>query len=428
MKKIFFIALVATIWGCVDQPEVSLVKPELVIISDNETGNPMLFAIEENYRNLGAHQQISLNPTDTIIFPLVNPYEYLYISHKESYGDTLMVAAGDTLRVRTKKDGSFLFNYSGPGREAIAGFQTELQRFGQDQDMREIQMQLDSVRDIFYLPGSVMPAIEMFNDFQKFSSGKGYLMNKEAFEQDTASIHIWIGLHGQRYSNTASFLRGLGDEYDQALLDREQQRARYDYYRQLMIIQRNARKDTIRSLMDSELFFHADLLNDPHARGYLVGYLIQHLTKQRRVGSRSQEYVDYREAFDSIPGHFTDSLAKFARYLSLESMASFEESYIEMANRYEQFKETYRDTRLNKVLEDRFLLDIATYRNVTDDVKLVDQKHGLASLSDLMKGYTGQVVYLDLWASWCAPCREGLPHSRELARDFRDKPLKIIYL
>ncbi len=195
-----------------------------------------------------------------------------------------------------------------------------------------------------------------------------------------------------------------------------------------MIIQRNAKKDTIRSLVDSELFFHADLLNDPHARGYLGSYLVQHLAKQRSIGSRSQEYVDYREAFDRIPDHFTDSLAKFARYISLEMMASFEESYLEMASRYEQFKETYQDARLNKVLEDRFLLDVATYRNVTDDVRLVDQKHELASLSDLMQQYQGQVVYLDLWASWCAPCREGLPHSRELARDYRDKPLKIIYL
>lgn len=194
-----------------------------------------------------------------------------------------------------------------------------------------------------------------------------------------------------------------------------------------MIIQRNAQKDTIQSLMDSELFFHPDLLHDSHARGYMNGYLIQHLTQRRTDGSRAQQYVNYRMAFDSIPQHFGDSLAKFARYLSLENMASFEESHIEMANRYAQFKEMYRDTRLEQVLENRFLMDIAKYRNVTDDVSLVDHRHELTSFSELIQRYTGQVLYIDLWASWCAPCREGLPHSRELACDYRDNPLKIIY-
>lgn len=115
-------------------------------------------------------------------------------------------------------------------------------------------------------------------------------------------------------------------------------------------------------------------------------------------------------------------------YLILENMASFEESHIEVANRYAQFKQMYVHTRLEQVLENRFLMDIAKYRNVTDDVSLVDHRHELTSFSELIQRYTGQVLYIDLWASWCAPCREGLPHSKELARDYRDKPLKIIYL
>lgn len=56
MKRLSIIALITTIWSCTDQPKVSPVKPELVIISDNETGNPMLFAIEESYNSIGAHQ------------------------------------------------------------------------------------------------------------------------------------------------------------------------------------------------------------------------------------------------------------------------------------------------------------------------------------------------------------------------------------
>jgi peroxiredoxin len=40
--------------------------------------------------------------------------------------------------------------------------------------------------------------------------------------------------------------------------------------------------------------------------------------------------------------------------------------------------------------------------------------------------HRGQVVYLDFWASWCAPCRESFPFMGELDREFRDKGLAIV--
>lgn len=44
------------------------------------------------------------------------------------------------------------------------------------------------------------------------------------------------------------------------------------------------------------------------------------------------------------------------------------------------------------------------------------------SLDDLQ----GKVVLLDFWATWCAPCREALPHVREIARKFQGQPLVIL--
>jgi thiol-disulfide isomerase/thioredoxin len=38
----------------------------------------------------------------------------------------------------------------------------------------------------------------------------------------------------------------------------------------------------------------------------------------------------------------------------------------------------------------------------------------------------GKVVLLDFWATWCGPCREALPHVRELAKKFQGQPLVIL--
>jgi thiol-disulfide isomerase/thioredoxin/Tfp pilus assembly protein PilF len=44
------------------------------------------------------------------------------------------------------------------------------------------------------------------------------------------------------------------------------------------------------------------------------------------------------------------------------------------------------------------------------------------SLDDLQ----GKVVLIDFWATWCGPCREALPHVRDIARKFQGQPLIVL--
>jgi len=44
------------------------------------------------------------------------------------------------------------------------------------------------------------------------------------------------------------------------------------------------------------------------------------------------------------------------------------------------------------------------------------------SMDDLQ----GKIVLIDFWATWCVPCREALPHIREVARKFQGEPLVIL--
>jgi thiol-disulfide isomerase/thioredoxin len=48
------------------------------------------------------------------------------------------------------------------------------------------------------------------------------------------------------------------------------------------------------------------------------------------------------------------------------------------------------------------------------------------SLDDLLHRYSGKIVYLDLWASWCGPCRHETPYYEALRAKFAKDPVVFL--
>ena len=70
------------------------------------------------------------------------------------------------------------------------------------------------------------------------------------------------------------------------------------------------------------------------------------------------------------------------------------------------------------------------YGNINDvwDIIYSNNKKDSFLLEDILSKKNDKVMYLDFWASWCAPCLAAMPASEKLRKDYQDKGIKFIYL
>jgi thiol-disulfide isomerase/thioredoxin len=52
----------------------------------------------------------------------------------------------------------------------------------------------------------------------------------------------------------------------------------------------------------------------------------------------------------------------------------------------------------------------------------------ISGLSKKVEDYKGKVLVLDIWATWCGPCRQEIPHLIEIANNYRGQGVEVLGL
>ena len=87
------------------------------------------------------------------------------------------------------------------------------------------------------------------------------------------------------------------------------------------------------------------------------------------------------------------------------------------------FTERVRNSLLGKNAREEILSRKATQGGIpAPEFTLKDKEGNSVSLASLR----GQYLLLDFWASWCVPCRESMPHLKEVYAAYHDKGLEIL--
>ena len=73
----------------------------------------------------------------------------------------------------------------------------------------------------------------------------------------------------------------------------------------------------------------------------------------------------------------------------------------------------YQDT----VLFNDFVKKYRVKFEIDDDVQLVNNSGKTGTLNEFISAHQGKVIYVDYWASWCAPCIAEMPSAKKLQKE-----------
>lgn len=163
------------------------------------------------------------------------------------------------------------------------------------------------------------------------------------------------------------------------------------------------------------------LMDYPYGRMILSAYpIFSILINKATDDGEKKSILAPSKMFNLIIDNTTDVIVQGEAALLLAQTLKSYEGYLSFEENYGKYITTeYQKQRLSEIM----LKVTANDKGQTAvDFKFPDRSGKEISLSD----FKGKVVYIDIWATWCGPCKEQIPYLKTLEKEYHGKDVVFL--
>lgn len=394
----------------------------VIIIQNDTQGDTISIFRDLNFSNFLEDKHLYTNKKrDTLSIPLKQA-EAFFVATNKVERNSILVNVGDTIFIQNDLNGmSWHANYD---QKTMQEYKEQLQTSSKD---------IDSLTNLFYHIDYKSP-FRLYSKFEKLEPIYPLVVNRERFKNNSTDLLYLVDLKLDRlsliekkYDSLASVFPSNASYY-KLLKDQAMQ----ETYFELNRFYRYSENTEIKKIISSDRFIDSKLENNSKNYAIMNTFINNVVLDNKKLKENHKLTAEYTKAFDSV-SNYTDNkeLLALFKILSINETGVQGGSKKEIKEMLGKFRLLYEDNKYDTYLskiEHEYSLKYTLDLNRTDDVSLLDFGNTSYSLKDILNKNKGKLVYIDFWASWCAPCIAVMPDARKLADQFSDKEIAFIFL
>lgn len=154
-------------------------------------------------------------------------------------------------------------------------------------------------------------------------------------------------------------------------------------------------------------------------------YIIEASAMLKAMGEKRDFYSKTLDQMEYLSDNIKD--VRLREVLMFQTMAAYVDQVgtSNLGDLANLFKTYVKDEALVAAYEQKCAKwDFSAPGRISPDFKATDIKGNTYSLKD----FRGKLVYIDLWATWCGPCRREIPFMKKLEEKYKGKEIYFVSL
>jgi thiol-disulfide isomerase/thioredoxin len=163
------------------------------------------------------------------------------------------------------------------------------------------------------------------------------------------------------------------------------------------------------------------------------GMYIAEVINKKKLPAKANTYEQYFTfQHNNITQHFKGLFKEYllANFIGFEM---FQDRYQpELSNLFTRFTKAYPKSSfiagMQPLASKIALFHFHKAKQFTAEQRMVKDYENINTLDQLLALYKNKTVYIDIWATWCGPCKREFAYNEELKRQLKNNDIELLYI